>query len=305
MKKLFFILLGIFIFSFTFPSKAGAGMLKVSISKLPEYENKNDFRVYYTYLETEGKTARVNLFIQKEGKGWQKVEDHGKTAVSGYFQIQAPDLYDGEGKYNFMISAGTDQNNFQSPTVTTILDKTSPGRVSGYGKSRIDHLNFHLIWTNPTDSDFARVYIYRSKEQTFTANADSFISDVAGTPGESKSWDNGVPQETTMYFYAIRSVDKAGNLSDVITDAPGTVTTTQQVEGISSVPGGSNKPEEVKILPKEKADGETGELGGGISSEAGKIIDKKTSSKTNTNYLVLGLLILSVISFTIYRRIKK
>ena len=303
MKKLFFILFGIFIFSFTFPSKAGAGMLKVSISKLPEYENKNDFRIYYTYLETEGKTAKVNLFIQKEGKEWSLVEDRDKTAVSGYFQIQAPDIYDGEGKYNFTISASTDQKSFQSPTVSTILDKTSPGRVSGYGKSRIDHLNFHLIWTNPSDPDFARVYIYRSKEQIFTANSDSFISDVAGTPGESKSWDNGVPQENTMYFYAIRSVDKAGNLSDVITDAPGTVTI-EQVKKISSANTGSSKSEEVKILPKEKEEGKTGELGGGISSDAGEIKNEKTRPKSNIIYIILGLLILSVISLTIYRRTK-
>ena len=309
MKKIFLFAFGLLALFISSVKTASAGQLKLVLSPLPSYEKINDFRVYYTYLETSNETATVNLYIQKEGKDWRQTNDKDKTSVSGYFQIQSTDLYDGEGKYNFYSQAVTSGETVNSATVSTTYDTTPPGSVSDYGKSKINADNYELKWKNPSDSDFERVYIYRSREKSFTADDGTKVGEVFGGPGESKVWGNGSLEDPNAeYYYAIRAVDRAGNASGVVTDAPGTVVEGSvagvQTEGTPTGTGGS-----VVTLPKEE--GETaspteGQLGGGISTEEGEVKGEATQKTSKTPFLIGGAGLLLIVAFWyFYRKSKK
>ena len=201
------------------PAKVWAGQLKLALSNPPSDTNKNDFRVYYTYLETENKTATVDLFIKKEGKtDWRQVEDENKTEVSGYFQLKSSDIYEGEGIYDFYAQAATSDQTIKSQTVTTNFDTSAPASPSDYGKERINSTTFRLNWKNPNDSDFFRVYIYRSESSAFNADEGTKVGEMGGGREEKMTFSDGSVQEGKDYYYMIRAVDQAGNGSSLVGD---------------------------------------------------------------------------------------
>lgn len=289
-----------------------AGDLKLSLSKLPEYKNTTDFKLYYTYLETDELSASVDLFIQKDGKDYRIIGDKGKTSVSGYFQLQGNDFYDNAGKYNFYATAKTSEDSINSETVSTIIDTTPPGTVSDYSKERITNAStYRLKWKNPSDSDFYKVNIYRSKDKSFTADKDTLVAEINGNANEQKTWENGTGEDNVDFYFALRAIDKAGNASDIVTDAPGN-TVPGQVVGDNSdnteIIVNNEIFEKVIQLPKEIVSEEKiqedSRLGGGISTEAGEIQNEEIKKKKFPFIMVLGIIFVAVSGY-FYIRNKK
>ena len=159
MKK--FILATTFFLSFcVFTSKPVFATLNISLSNLPSFINRTNPRLYYTYLNTDGSPAVVNLYIQKDGKDYRQTQDKDKTAISGYFQLQNSDFYDGEGKYNFSATVVSGANSVTDTTETN-LDMSSPSAPTEYSKERINPTTYKISWKNPPNEDFEKVYIYR------------------------------------------------------------------------------------------------------------------------------------------------
>ncbi len=223
MKKIFSLLSVALIAGFLLAAPTQA-IFKLALSPIPEYQKSANFRLYYTYIDTEDNEATVNLYVQKEGDGWRQTKDRNKTKVSDYFQIEDADIYAGEGKYNFYAQAKVGSLPAQnSATVSVIIDRTSPDKVSDYKKERVGETSFRLSWTNPANDDFYRVFLYRSKDESFTADEGTKIGEAGGAPGEKMSFENSSLEKDTNYYYALRAIDRAGNSSDLVTDAPGKV----------------------------------------------------------------------------------
>jgi len=299
MKKLIETILFLVIFSFAFVKPVWAGELNILLNDLPAYQNKTDFSVFYTVIETDQLPVKVNLFIQKEGKDWRQTVEKDKTSYSGEFKLHGSDLYDGEGKYNFYATVASLEKTMTSNTISTILDTIPPEKVSDYRKERINPHVFRLYFKCSSDSDFEKVYLYRSRETSFEANADTRIAEVGGAPGESKTYEIGGDPDVEYYF-ALRALDHAGNISGVVTDAPETVVAGQVAGAVVSPTGVSTARGEVVSLPKEEPtaipteETEEGELGGGISAEE-KVLGEKTPKASKLPYILTGagLLILA------------
>lgn len=303
--KMFKILLSVIFLTLISTSNVFAGTLKLSLSKLPEYKNSSYFRLYYTYFETEGKTATVNLYVQKEGKGWNQTVEKNKTSVSGYFEVGGNDLAEGEGKYNFYAIAKTDEQTITSLTVSTTLDQSAPSAPTEYSKERINSTTYKLSWKNPFDEDFSKVYIYRSKETSFTADVSTRIGEAGGARDEKMTFNDGSVESNVDYYYALRAIDRAGNASGVVTDAPGTVTA-GQVAGVSTAVGpgqaGVGGEGTVKILPIKDSEIPTegvtqkGELGGGISDQQGEIQGSAIENITKRPIVLIGILAVGLLA---------
>jgi len=290
MKKIIKIIFAFCLFSFAFTGKVLAGDLSIILNEPPSMENTTDFQLFYTAIETDQLPVKVNLYIQKDGDSWRQTIDKDKTDYAGKFQLRGEDFYYGEGKYNFYAhvdsSSGLDSN-----TVSLTLDTTAPGKVSDYHKERISDTNYRLYFKCPTDTDFEKVYIYRSKDTSFTADAGTRVSEIGCAPGESKTTDIG-GDVNVDYYFALRALDHAGNASEVVTDAPGTVIA-GQVAGASTGTGTKGK---VVLLPEEKGtptpteEVKEGELGGGSATE-GEVKGESTP-KSRLPYVLGGFGIL-------------
>lgn len=312
MKKIIFVLSVLIFSAFVFTRPALAAF-KIAVSAPPEYTNREDLRIYYTYLETDGKTAKVNLYVQKEGKDWRQTKDKDKTAVSGYFQLEGSDFYNGDGKYHFYAKAWVEGVEYVSSTVTTTFDRSAPGQVTDYSKAKKDELNYEIRWRNPSDSDYQRVHIYRSREKSFTADTGTKVGEAFGAPGEYMKLENGsLEDKNAEYFYAIIAFDRAGNHSGIVTDAPGEVVPGEVLgtETELGTGGPLTYDSEIVTLPEEEEEAETkegeeGQLGGGISTEAGEVMGDQTEKTSKTPYFLAGLGALVVLTFSYFKFIKR
>lgn len=95
---------------------------------------------------------------------------------------------------------------FTDFAITATADTTAAAAPTSITATAKANVTIGLAWTNPTDSDFASVNIYRST--TSGTLGDKVYSAVTGTTKD----DTGLTAGTT-YYYTITSLDTAGNES--------------------------------------------------------------------------------------------
>jgi len=308
--KLFFFLFVLSVLLVLFPLKpVFAGELAIVLNDLPAYENITNFRLSYTAIETDQLPIKVNLYIQKEGKDWRQTVAKDKTDFAGEFQLEGSDLYDNEGKYYFKAIVESTGRTLESNVTSATLDMSAPSAPTEFGKERVNASTFKLTWKNPFDEDFEKVYVYRSKEKSFTADSGTRIGDVGGAKEEKMTFNDGsVPEPDVEYYYALRALDYAGNASGIVTDAPGVVSG-GQVAGASTGTGGSTSSTgKVVLLPEEKGavtpaeEAGEGELGGGGATE-GEVKGESTP-KSKLPYVLggLGIIIIVLVLYFLLRK---
>ena len=218
---------------------------QVSISELGEYVNTNSFDLSYSALSDDPGAITAQFFFREES-GSYAAFGPALIGASGQVEVTSSQLND-QAEYFFKVEIN---GGAASDETSTIYDSTSPGTVQNYWKEKLAPGFYKLHWKNPSDADSHRVFIYRSDQTSFTADASHKVGEVGGTPNSEMTWDNTTPDSGTEYYYALRVVDKAGNSSGLVTDAPGTVTTSS-VLGTSTQAsfGGSTQ---VSKLPEEE-----------------------------------------------------
>ena len=90
-------------------------------------------------------------------------------------------------------------------------DHSGPSPVQNYWKEMIAPGHYKLHWKNPGDTDFSRVFIYRSESTDFDANGSTKVAEVGGSYDSDMTWDNPGLDGSKTYYYALRAIDKAGN----------------------------------------------------------------------------------------------
>jgi hypothetical protein len=102
-----------------------------------------------------------------------------------------------------------------SAFVQTEKDTVAPAAPTSFAASSAIKTVF-LTWTNPTDSDFSYVKIYRNTSGTAPTIGSAEYSTIRG----SSFVDNSVAQGTT-YYYWLTAVDRSGNESASLSSRTG------------------------------------------------------------------------------------
>ncbi len=95
----------------------------------------------------------------------------------------------------FAVTAAVDTTPPNAPTNVAAADAKSGGAVT-------------LSWTNPTNSDFAKIRVYRSTTSGSTGSAVTTIDSKTTTSFTDTGLTDG-----TAYFYTVRALDTSGNES--------------------------------------------------------------------------------------------
>lgn len=241
--------IAVLIFLLGFAPSARAFSDYVYITQLPAYLNKEDFKISYSALSENPIFAQ--FYIRKDGDSSWRTLGSPLSGASGYVQVHGGDIYNGDGKYFFKVVINSGSAEDQT---STIIDRQSPDPVRDYWKEKLGDGHYKLHWRNPDNEDFDKVIIYRSDSANFTADSSTEIATVWGTRNSEMTYENAAAAGKEYYF-AIRAIDKAGNVSSVVAD-PETQVSAGAVLGESTVATGSPKAEVVKILPKEEKKGE-------------------------------------------------
>lgn len=215
----------------------------VSITELGEYINSNSFKLSYSVLSDDPAGISAQFYYRKEGGSFVAFGPL-LAGASGQVQVTSSQV-DDQVKYYFKVEINSGE---ASDETSSKYDVSGPSPVQNYWKEKVAGGFYRLHWKNPWDSDFSRVFIYRSEETSFTADGSHKVGEVGGAPDTEMSWDNFGLDSSKEYYYALRAVDKANNSASLVGD---TVT----IVGPSSVSGSSTQTKsgsDVVALPKEE-----------------------------------------------------
>jgi hypothetical protein len=223
---------------------------QVQIQKLPSYVNVNDFNLSCTAITnalTDGNPATTTIAQFYVSKNGGSESAFGSAIDLSVYPCQV-EVTNGqiseETNYTFTVKLDSGE----SSATSTIFDNSGPSPVSGYYKEGLSD-GFRLHWTNPSDSDFSKVIIYRGDGADFSADSSHEIASLPSGGGSPMTYEDHFsidPSKT--YYYHIRALDKAGNSSGLVGD---TGTTTAVTSPIPAAGLGGK----VTQLPKEKGAG--------------------------------------------------
>jgi len=307
MKKLIKYIFGVISFGFVFATPAGAVDPMVFIQDLPEYMNVQDFKIHYTAVSDDGAVGpSAKFFVKKDGEA-VFTEFASTTGYNGEAVVSGTQVNE-QKKYFFRVEIN---GGAASDETSTIYDTSGPSPVSEYVKEKIAPGHYRLRWKNPGDSDFSRVFIYRSENSHFTADGSTKVGEHGGAPDSLQTWDNSGLDPNKTYYYAVRAVDKAGNPSGVVADPD----TNVQVLGVAATatPGAegvvTTLPKEGEVLADEdKMDEGQGEAmegeGGEVSGASGESLWQRIKNLGAAKLGIIALLVLGFLAL-IYSYFKK
>jgi hypothetical protein len=218
----------------------------VKISKLPEYIKHDNFKLSYSALSES--SVPVQFFFRKEGENYVPFGPVFYEA-SGQIQVGGVQI-DEQVKYYFKVEINGGTTSDEIDETSVIYDHSGPSPVQSYWKEVIGGSHNRLHWKTPVDSDFSRVFIYRSDSLDFTADPSTKRGELGGAPDQEMTWDDVGLDSSITYYYALRAIDKAGNSSSVVADPEVTATVITEEVVTESEAG-----EEVILLPSGEGEG--------------------------------------------------
>lgn len=234
----------------------------LSIQTLPTYINTNSFKLSCT---SSGGAFQFEVSIH--GGAFTAFGPVIDTSVDPCIVQIDSSIVNSQTDYTFRIGG---------LTTSTIYDTNGPSAPSGYYKEGLSN-GFKIHWTNPSDSDFSKVKIYRGETADFTADSSHEIATQPGGGGSQMTYEDIFAVDfSKTYFYDLRAIDYAGNSSSLVGDGSTTSTTTVTT---ATPKAGNGK---VTQLPKEGTGGSIlGSETGATPSPATEA--DSTASATNTN----------------------
>jgi hypothetical protein len=292
---------------------------QVQIQELPAYVNTNNFKLSCSAITNAltdsnlGTTTMAQFYVTPSGGSETSFGSAIDLSVNAC-QVQVTDSQiGGETSYTFTVKLDTGE----SSSTTTIYDHSGPGTVSGYYKEGLGD-GFKLHWTNPSDSDFSKVIIYRGESVDFTADSSHEVVTLPSGGGSPMTYEDHFSIDTSKtYFYDLRAVDKAGNSGNLVGDGQVTTvvtTPTPQAGGrsgsVTQLPIGVSSG---SVLGTESSPTPEAE---GLQTPQGGVVNQINQFAKNTpqplrwilthKKISLGVAaLLMLLGYTLYRRSKK
>lgn len=260
---------------------------QVSISKLGEYINTNTFRLSYSALTDNPSDISAQFYFRKEGGNFS-VLGPVIGGASGEIEVTGAQVNE-QLKYYFRVEINSGAAGDET---SSKYDISGPSPVQNYWKERVNPGFYRLHWKNSGDTDFSRVFIYRSDTPSFTADGAHKIGETGGAPDAEVSWDNLGLDTSKEYYYALRAVDKADNSAGLVADVQTEVQTSGGVLGATTQ---TNTGQAVNKLPKEQVLSKTSEASSPTPSSEPQNLVGAASEANKDGKLGLSLAIAGVI----------
>jgi len=126
-------------------------------------------------------------------------------------------------EYYYIYLTAVDKTSSESVPTATLKrrlgvseDLTATLPVSNVSVSAITSSSLQLNWTNPSDTDFYRAAIYRSKLSPVAINGTNLVGYKVGLSSTGDSFVDNSLDPSTLYYYRLISEDVKSNQSDAV-----------------------------------------------------------------------------------------
>lgn len=160
-----------------------------------------DVAGYHVYFsEVSGGPYSLRTTINNPNFNTFNDNDLG-SEVTRYYVVTAFNSFNAESDFSAEVFATTDD----------IIPPDPPQNVSASGGDEV----VVLQWDVGQEDDLDRYWIYRSETDGFTPSASNLIIDVSASSGNGTQSNTDTGRTNGVrYYYRIKAVDEAGNISD-------------------------------------------------------------------------------------------
>ena len=290
--------------------------------------NQDTFNLIFVVLDTDSsKVVTVQCYKNGPSDGGVftafgspiTLSAGGNTDVC---QINSGVINEGSGTYRFYVrgtGGSTSPVSTESSPVSVDFNTGGPGTPTDFSKSKNNPCEYKVSYKSADDAGkTVKVELYRSDNQTFSADSGTRVGSHTIGSNTSDSFINGIPDCNKDYYYVVRAFDTYGNGSGLAGDSSVTVTTGSTTTSVTTTPGaggailvGQGQGQVLGEETQESASpssekGKEGEVKGEETKETTPT-PKPAEKILSTKNIIFGLIALAVASlaFYIYKKSKK
>lgn len=174
----------------------------------------NFWRSIYDTDSLQGKVNSAELYTIEfdDSSGWKSVTSlvaYGKSQYSALVHTTRDSTAVDDGLINFRVIAGMEGGNFASQVVSGYsVDNLVPSVPEGLMATLGDSNCIKLNWELSTDEDFHYFDVYRNIENYFDNHSEPIFQTT------DNSFTDNLVEFGNTYYYALKTVDSSGNMSD-------------------------------------------------------------------------------------------
>lgn len=184
----------------------------------------------YTALNTTSATIQISCQVKTTSQASfstfssTSLKAGGDSGVCAYEFAQS-------GKYQFQVVAATNAQTQTSNQVSVEYTTTNPDRVENYRKSQPSSCQYRIEFETPSDSRIKQIEIFRSNTKEIDSTKSTKVYTQSVSVNQSISYTDTVSECNQNYYYAVRTLDSAGNSSgfvgdqEIVDTSPASVTT--------------------------------------------------------------------------------
>jgi hypothetical protein len=304
--------------SLIFVSQAWAAATDVSVRistpQTPTHRSSLDLN--FVALDIQGRPMTAKCYKKEPSDGGFSQFGGDINLVAGGNSANCSvgsDIFDGEGTYQFYVTATAGGDSATSQTVSVDRNTSGPGTPTDYSKSVTGSCQYKIHFKTADDSgQTVKVELYRSDNSSgFTADASTRVETIGVGSNEAKDVFNTKPDCNKEYFYAVRAFDSAGNGSGLVGDTiiTGGTTTTLTASPAPAIaltaPTGAILGEETETAVEPSPEPEGQVLSPDLLPESLREAGQVLGEGTNWPLWAGGLLALVLASWYAYKKFRQ
>lgn len=297
-----------------------ASDLSVRVEQPDSPTRDKSFKLVFVSLDIQSRPISVSCYFKKPSGGFTQFDSSKSVAAGGgtsYCQVSDSMLSE-QGGYQFYVTAAAGSDTATSQTVTVDYDTSGPDTPTNYAKEKVSSCTYRINFKTADDGQTTKVEIYRSESTSFNLDSGTKIGEVGIGPNQNGEYNNNPPDCNKTYYYVIRAVDSAGNVSSPVGDTGATVTSSSSSTSTTpgAIPVNSDNDTTGSILGKSTQDDTTSEEqveaeeDSSDSNSAGQVAGEETTADSDSaditrNSIIAVIAALLVGAFFLRRRSKK
>jgi|GEM_PF-5913502 len=307
-----------------------AGSLSVRLSEPKSPTRFNTFDLNFVALDLDNKPITVDCYYKK-GSGVYAHFDTTKNLTAGgnvgSCRVTSSQINEDGKTYYFYVTASNGTETINSEIVSVDFNTQGPGTPTNYSKDKTGTCQYKIKFKTADDGGkTTKVEVYRSKETNFGLDSGTRVATISiGSNTEYTYTDNLAAECEKDWHYAVRAFDNYGNgsgwVGDTIITVITTTTTTTTTTGGEAAPTSGAIPVANVTLPAAETT-ETPEVLGektttgeaeSVQKEEKKTVKSlgevlgetvKKESKSKAIFVGLGIVLLAIIGYAIYKKNK-
>ena len=205
------------------PGRVFASSLSVRLGQPKTPTNQNNFRLTFVALDLDNNTITATCYKKSPSESaytqFDSVKSLKEGGNTGYCSVDNT-IINTNGTYSFYVTATNGSDTENSAIVNVDYNSSAPGTPNSYSKEKITDCDYRIKFKTADDGGkTVRVDLFRSDTKKINIDSGGKVASISIGSNQQGEFTNNIPTCQKEYYYVIRAVDNAGNVSGIVGDS--------------------------------------------------------------------------------------